>query len=129
MKVVIACDHAGLKMKSEINACLAAKGVDVLDLGAYSETPSDYSDYAVTVAEALVEKKADFGILVCTTGAGMSICANRFSGVRAALCTTADAAIPAARWPGSASAAAPPGSRDSGATTTPAPSCSRSQAM
>ncbi len=93
MKVVIACDHAGLKMKTEINACLAAKGVDVLDFGAYSDTPSDYSDYAVAVAEALVEKKADFGILVCTTGAGMSICANRFAGVRAALCTTADAAI------------------------------------
>jgi glycine hydroxymethyltransferase len=86
MKVVLGCDHGGLEVKKAVGAVLADRGDAVTDLGAFSADSVDYPDYAVEAAERIVEKKADAAILVCTTGIGMSIAANRFAGVRAALC-------------------------------------------
>ena len=86
MKIVLGCDHGGLAIKNAIKSFLATRADVVEDLGTTTPDSVDYSDYAVSAAEAVIEKKADVAILVCTTGIGMSISANRFSGVRAALC-------------------------------------------
>jgi len=86
MKIVLGCDHGGLAIKNAIKSFLATRADVVQDLGTTTPDSVDYSDYAVSAAEAVIEKKADVAILVCTTGIGMSISANRFSGVRAALC-------------------------------------------
>ena len=82
MKLAIASDHAGYRLKSFLKAELVGP---VLDLGCHSEAPVDYPDYARMVAEALRRGDVAFGILVCGTGIGISIAANRFRGVRAAL--------------------------------------------
>jgi glycine hydroxymethyltransferase len=92
MNLIIACDHGGLTIKNAVKKLLEARKYAVTDLGTNTADSVDYSDYAVTAAEALLEKKADLAILICTTGIGMSISANRFSGVRAALCTSVEAA-------------------------------------
>lgn len=86
MKVILGCDHGGLDIKKAVSAVLAKRGDSVTDLGTFSADSVDYPDYALEAAEGIIEKKADAAILVCTTGIGMSISANRFSGVRAALC-------------------------------------------
>ncbi len=88
MKLVIGCDHGGLALKNAVKAYLATRADTVNDLGTDTLDSVDYADYAVDAAEAVIEKQADAAILVCTTGIGMSIAANRFSGVRAALCDT-----------------------------------------
>ena len=85
MNLIIACDHGGLTIKNAVKKILESRNDAVTDLGTNTADSVDYSDYAVTAAEALLEKKADLAILICTTGIGMSISANRFSGVRAAL--------------------------------------------
>jgi glycine hydroxymethyltransferase len=92
MKVIIGCDHGGLTIKNAIKAFLNTRGVALTDLGTDTLDAVDYADYAVDAAEAVIEKKADRGILVCTTGVGMSVAANRFSGVRAALCDSVETA-------------------------------------
>ena len=93
MKLVIACDHGGVSVKSTVNAFLASRGdCTVTDLGTNSEEAVDYSDFAVQAAEAVVEGAADAAILICKMGIGMSLTANRFAGVRAALCVSAEAA-------------------------------------
>ena len=89
MKLVIGCDHGGLSIKSAIFDFLNKRGVTITDLGTFSADSVDYPDYAIEAAEMIVEKRADRAILVCTTGIGMSIAANRFAGVRAALCASA----------------------------------------
>ena len=93
MKLVLGCDHGGLTIKNALKSFLATRTDLVTDLGTNTPESVDYADYAVSAAEAIVEKKADAAILICTTGIGMSISANRFSGVRAALCNTAEAAV------------------------------------
>ncbi len=90
MKLVIGCDHGGLRVKEALLAALSTRpDTAVTDLGTRTPDSVDYADYAVEAAEALVEGRADAAILVCTTGVGMSISANRFTGVRAALCPSA----------------------------------------
>jgi ribose 5-phosphate isomerase B len=86
MKIAIGCDHAGLPLKEEIKKTLAEAGAQVQDLGTTSPESVDYPDYARAVAEAVASGRADSGILVCGTGIGMSITANKVAGVRAALC-------------------------------------------
>ena len=86
MKLILGCDHGGLDVKNAVSGVLANRGDSVTDLGAFSAEPMDYPDYAIEAAENVIEKKADAAILICTTGIGMSVTANRFAGVRAALC-------------------------------------------
>ena len=88
MRLIIAGDHAGLELKTELLAHLKAAGHDVQDLGVATNDSVDYPDYARKVAEALSGSSGLLGVLVCGTGIGMSIMANKFHGVRAALCTT-----------------------------------------
>ena len=84
MKIALACDHAGFPLKEEILKVLKEAGVAVDDLGCASETSVDYPDFAGLVAERVSAGQADRGILLCGTGVGMAITANKFKGVRAA---------------------------------------------
>ncbi|MCC6397668.1 MAG: ribose 5-phosphate isomerase B [Bacteroidetes bacterium] len=86
MKVAIAGDHAGFALKQFLIERLGQEGVTVLDLGAFDELPSDYPDFARLLGTALVEGRADRGILVCGSGVGASVAANKIKGVRAGLC-------------------------------------------
>lgn len=89
MKIVIGADHGGFDVKQTVCELLKSRDIDVDDLGCHSKESVDYPDYAALVAEKMDEESVDCGILVCTTGIGMSIMANRFPRVRAALCTSA----------------------------------------
>jgi ribose 5-phosphate isomerase B len=86
MRVAIGSDHAGHLLKNKIKALLQDLGLEVLDFGTDGETSVDYPDYGIKVAEAISEGRVDRGILICGTGIGMSIVANKYPGVRAALC-------------------------------------------
>ncbi|HUB97984.1 MAG TPA: ribose 5-phosphate isomerase B [Stellaceae bacterium] len=90
--VAIAADHGGVDLKSLILPELRALGLTVLDLGTLSRDPVDYPDYAAALVRAIVEGRADRGVLVCGTGIGMSIAANRHRAIRAALCHDATTA-------------------------------------
>ena len=92
MKLVIGCDHGGLSVKTALLPLLNTKGHALTDLGTQTSESSDYPDFAIQAAEQIVEGKANFAILICTTGIGMAITANRFSGVRAALCNSPEVA-------------------------------------
>ena len=85
--VVIGCDHAAYGLKEEIKAFLNQKGLTVHDVGTDGIGSVDYPDYGIKVAELVSSGEFDRGILICGTGLGMSMVANRFSNVRAALCT------------------------------------------
>jgi ribose 5-phosphate isomerase B len=84
MKVAIGCDHAGLELKEKIKQVLAARGLEILDEGTNSPASVDYPDYARKVAEQVAAGRAEKGILVCGSGIGMAIAANKVPGVRAA---------------------------------------------
>jgi ribose 5-phosphate isomerase B len=86
MRIAVAADHAGFHLKDELAARLAGNGHDVIDLGTSSPAPVDYPDAAEAVADALARRDADRGIIVCGSGAGVSIAANKFPGIRAAVC-------------------------------------------
>jgi ribose 5-phosphate isomerase B len=86
MRLALAADHAGYALKQELAAKLAQQGHAVLDLGTHSTAPCDYPDAAEAVATALHEQQADRGIIVCGSGAGVSIAASKFPGIRAAVC-------------------------------------------
>lgn len=86
-KIAIGSDHGGIELKSEIKEFLLKEGYEVKDFGTNSTGSCDYPDYALPVAEAVVAKEFDFGILVCGTGIGIGIAANKVPGVRAALCS------------------------------------------
>lgn len=88
MRVAIASDHAGLQLKSELVIALAELLHEVDDLGTNSGASVDYPDYAKKVADTIAQGKAELGVLVCGTGIGMSISANKVRGVRAAVCRT-----------------------------------------
>ncbi|MDD2455947.1 MAG: RpiB/LacA/LacB family sugar-phosphate isomerase, partial [Kiritimatiellae bacterium] len=92
MQIIIACDHGGLSLKQGIADYLKGTAHTLEDLGTFSDAKVDYPDFAVVAAERIVEKKADAAVLICTTGIGMCVTANRFAGVRAALCATPEAA-------------------------------------
>ena len=85
MKVAIGADHAGYALKEALGARIAAAGHSVLDVGTHSEDPVDYPDYAAAVGRAVAEGRADRGVLVCGSGAGASIAANKVKGVRCAV--------------------------------------------
>lgn len=87
MKIAIGCDHGGFNLKGEIINHLENKGIEYKDYGTYSKDSCDYPDIAIQVAEAVVNKEQEFGILVCGTGIGISIAANKVPGIRAALCS------------------------------------------
>jgi ribose 5-phosphate isomerase B len=86
MRIALSADHAGFEMKRDLAAALAKCGHDVLDLGTHSTAAVDYPDCAEAVADALRDGLADRGIIVCGSGAGVSIAANKFPGIRAAVC-------------------------------------------
>ena len=87
MKIVIACDHGGFTLKEKIKIWLEEAGYEVRDFGCYSSESVDYPDLILPAAQALADREADKGVFVCTTGIGVSICANKVKGVRCALCT------------------------------------------
>jgi RpiB/LacA/LacB family sugar-phosphate isomerase len=86
MQIALASDHAGFNLKQELGAEILVLGHEVKDLGAHSTDPVDYPDVAEAVASALAGNKAERGIIVCGSGAGVSIAANKFPGIRAAVC-------------------------------------------
>lgn len=86
MKIAFGCDHGGFPLKEALFGALKKhSGVEIDDCGTFDREPVDYSDYAIAVAEKLASGRVDRGVLICTTGIGMAIAANRFYGVRAAL--------------------------------------------
>lgn len=87
MKIAIGCDHGGLELKNEIINYLNQESYEVKDFGTYTNESCDYADYSLVVAEAVASKEYEFGILVCGTGIGISIAANKVPGIRAALCS------------------------------------------
>ena len=87
MKIALGSDHGGLNLKKEIIKHLQEKGYEIKDFGTYTEDSCDYPDYGVKVAEEVAAKNFDFGIIVCGTGIGISISANKVPGIRAALCS------------------------------------------
>jgi len=91
--IIIGCDHAAYPLKEKVKAHLIEKAIDVEDVGTDSETSVDYSDYGVKVASEISTGRFDRGILLCGTGLGMSMVANKFSHVRAALCNDLFSAI------------------------------------
>ncbi|MGI6633371.1 MAG: ribose 5-phosphate isomerase B [Bacillota bacterium] len=84
MKIALGSDHAGFRLKEEVAAMLREMGHEPLNLGTYSEESVDYPDFAVKVAESILAGDAELGVLVCGTGLGMSISANKVPGIRAA---------------------------------------------
>ena len=85
MRVAFGADHRGFALKEELKRWLAARGHEIIDCGPESADRVDYPDYAFKVARAVASRRADRGILICSTGIGMSIAANKVRGVRAAL--------------------------------------------
>ena len=92
MEIAIGSDHAGFELKERIKVFLSARGTLWEDFGADSEDAVDYPDTAFPLAQAVVRGEFDLGILVCGTGIGMSIAANKVRGIRAALCLTPEMA-------------------------------------
>ncbi len=93
MKLIIGSDHAGYQMKEKVIAHLRQRGVEVEDVGTQSEESVDYTDFGKKVASKVSDASFDRGILICGTGLGMSMVANRFRGVRAALANDLFSAI------------------------------------
>jgi ribose 5-phosphate isomerase B len=86
MKIVIASDHAGFPLKEDVRAYLATEGHEVVDLGAYNTEPSDYPDFAEAVGNAINAGVAKRGILICGSGVGVCVAANKIPGIRAGMC-------------------------------------------
>jgi len=85
MKIALGCDHGGFTLKGEIIKHLKEKNIECIDFGSFDSSPVDYPIYAEKVANAVVKKECDFGILICGTGIGMSIAANKIKGIRASV--------------------------------------------
>ncbi len=86
--IALGCDHAGFNLKSVLKEALEKKGYTVLDVGTNSDASVDYPEFGHAVAMAIEEEKAELGVVVCGSGIGISIAANRHPKVRAALCTS-----------------------------------------
>jgi len=93
MKFYVATDHAGIDLKDLTVEILRAKGHEVIDIGPFSKERVDYPDFAVQVCKSVLKDEGSHGILICGSGIGMSISANRFHGIRAALCHDAYTAM------------------------------------
>lgn len=87
MKIALGCDHGGLEHKNAIGEFLKENGFEVVDFGIYEQVSVDYPDIAAKVCESILKGKTERGILVCGTGIGMSIVANKYKGIRAAACS------------------------------------------
>ena len=87
MKIAVGCDHGGFDHKNAIADHLKQRGFEVVDYGIYENKSVDYPDIASKLCKGILEGEADLGILVCGTGIGMSIAANKFKGIRAAACS------------------------------------------
>jgi len=83
--IAIGSDHGGFRLKEEVREYLSEKGYSVIDMGTSSEASVDYPDFAAAVARMVQEKRTDLGILICGTGIGMAMTANKFKGIRAAV--------------------------------------------
>ncbi|MCL5291679.1 MAG: ribose 5-phosphate isomerase B [Actinobacteria bacterium] len=92
MRIAIGADHAGFSLKEELKKALGEIGVEYTDFGTFSDESVDYPDFAAEVAERIVAGEYDRGVLVCGSGIGVTIAANKVPGIRAALCTNADCA-------------------------------------
>jgi ribose 5-phosphate isomerase B len=86
MKLVIGSDHAGFQLKVAMGDVLRALGQEILDVGAFNENPSDYPDFAEAVGRAVLDGKAERGVLICGSGVGASVAVNKLPGIRAAVC-------------------------------------------
>lgn len=86
MKLAIGADHAGYPLKEEVRGYLERLGHEVIDLGAYNTEPSDYPDFAEAVGRAVVAGRAERGILICGSGVGVCVAANKIPGIRACMC-------------------------------------------
>ena len=86
MRIALGCDHAAFELKETIKSHLEAKEYEVADMGTFDKESVDYPDYAFFVGKAVTQKECDFGIVVCGSGIGISIAANKIPGIRAALC-------------------------------------------
>ncbi|MFT4292799.1 bifunctional allose-6-phosphate isomerase/ribose-5-phosphate isomerase RpiB [Enterobacter sp.] len=86
-RIAFGCDHVGFILKEEIMAHLNARGVEVVDKGTWSQERTDYPHYASAVAQAIMNGEVESGILICGTGVGISITANKFPGIRAVVCS------------------------------------------
>src|ERR1051325_7306238 len=86
MKIALASDHAGFDLKNHLMDYVRKKGFDALDLGAFNAEPSDYPDFAAAIGDAVLSKSAERGILICGSGVGASVAANKLRGIRAGLC-------------------------------------------
>ena len=85
--IALGCDQGGFQLKQEVIKHLTERGLEFKDYGSYDEQSVDYPEYAKKVAEAILSGECEKGILICGTGIGISIAANRYEGIRAALCT------------------------------------------
>ena len=92
MKIAIGSDHGGFALKEAVRKHLEEKGIEVEDFGCYSTESVDYAVYGAKVAHCVADGDAQYGILICSTGIGISIAANKVKGIRAALCCDAHAA-------------------------------------
>jgi RpiB/LacA/LacB family sugar-phosphate isomerase len=86
MRVVLGSDHAGYELKEELKGLLSGLGHEIVDVGTNSTDPADYPDYAEALAVELKEGRADRGVLICGSGVGASVAANKIPGIRAGLC-------------------------------------------
>lgn len=86
VKVVIGSDHAGFQLKNAMSDVLRSMGNDVLDVGTFNENPSDYPDFAEAVGRAVLDGKAERGVLICGSGVGASVAANKLPSIRAGMC-------------------------------------------
>ncbi len=97
MKIAIGSDHAGFQLKEKLKKYLIEKGFELKDFGTYSEDRADYPDFAHPVALSVTNKEVDFGLLMCGTGNGINMTANKHKGIRAALCWNSEVAALARR--------------------------------
>jgi ribose 5-phosphate isomerase B len=86
MKLVIGSDHAGYQLKVAMGEFLKSLGHEVLDVGAFDEKPSDYPDFAEKVGAAILDGRGERGVLICGSGVGVSVAANKLPGIRAGMC-------------------------------------------
>ena len=87
MKVSIGCDHGGYDLKEKVKAHLIEQGIEVVDFGTNDLSSCDYPDFGIEAAKAVAKGEVDKGIVICTTGIGISIAANKVKGIRCALCS------------------------------------------
>jgi len=86
MRIVIGSDHAGFELKKVVSRLLEEENLDVIDVGSYNTDPVDYPDYAEAIGLAIMEGRADRGVIICGSGVGASVAANKLPGIRAGLC-------------------------------------------